>query len=391
MNPNMNAELKQTSPADGLAPVYAQYPIEVVGADGVWLHTRNGRKVLDLYGGHAVASLGYGHKGWTKALTDQAAQMNFQTNAVPMEVRARAAHKLLNFSKLPFDSVFWINSGAEANENAFKMAFKMRPGRTHVAAVEQSFHGRTAACASTTWGAPQKWFFLPRAPFDVSWIKRRDLADIANHVTENTAAVIVEPVQGVGGAFDMGQEFLAALRKRCDETGALLIFDEVQCGVGRTGQPFAANYYGVMPDMITTAKALGNGFPVSALLLTPPITASLKLENLGTTFGGGPMACAVAEATIDAIEKEDLLANVRRVSAYLTKTCAVGPVTGFQGAGFLAGLKMNKPAKDIQKALLARDILAGTAGDPSILRLLPAYILKEEHIDRLRAALVDLA
>ena len=188
MNPNMNAELKQTSPADGLAPVYAQYPIEVVGADGVWLHTRNGRKVLDLYGGHAVASLGYGHKGWTKALTDQAAQMNFQTNAVPMEVRARAAHKLLNFSKLPFDSVFWINSGAEANENAFKMAFKMRPGRTHVAAVEQSFHGRTAACASTTWQAPQKWFFLPRAPFDVSWIKRRDVGDIPNHVTEKTAA-----------------------------------------------------------------------------------------------------------------------------------------------------------------------------------------------------------
>ncbi len=213
----MNAELKQnTSPADGLAPVYAQYPIEVVGADGVWLHTRDGRKVLDLYGGHAVASLGYGHKGWTEALGRQAAQMNFQTNAVPMEVRARAAQKLLKFSRLPFDSVFWINSGAEANENAFKMAFKMRPGRTHVAAVEQSFHGRTAACASTTWGAPQKWFFLPRAPFDVSWIKRRDIEDIARHVTDNTAAVIVEPVQGVGGAFDMGQEFLAALRKRCD-------------------------------------------------------------------------------------------------------------------------------------------------------------------------------
>ena len=235
---HMNAE-HQTNSANLAAPTASRRStrstrIEVVGAEGVWLHTRDGRKVLDLYGGHAVASLGYGHQGWTKALSDQAAQMNFQTNAVPMEVRARAAQKLLTFSKLPFDSVFWINSGAEANENAFKMAFKMRPGRTHVAAVEQSFHGRTAACASTTWQAPQKWFFLPRAPFDVSWIKRRDVADIANHVTENTAAVIVEPVQGVGGAFDMGQEFLAALRKRCDETGALLIFDEVQCGVGRT-------------------------------------------------------------------------------------------------------------------------------------------------------------
>jgi acetylornithine/N-succinyldiaminopimelate aminotransferase len=391
----MNAELSSSasgpaSPADGLAPVYAQYPIEVVAAEGVWLHTRDGRKVLDLYGGHAVASLGYGHAGWTKALAGQAAQMNFQTNAVPMEIRARAAHRLLRFSKLPFDSVFWINSGAEANENAFKMAFKMRPGRTHVAAVEQSFHGRTAACASTTWGAPQKWYFLPRAPFDVSWIKRRDVADIAHHVTENTAAVIVEPVQGVGGAFDMGREFLAALRKRCDDTGALLIFDEVQCGVGRSGTPFAANYYGVMPDIITTAKALGNGFPVSAMLLTPPVTAQLKLENLGTTFGGGPMACAVAEATIDAIEKEGLLENVTRVSAYLRETCKVGPVVDFQGLGFLHGLRLDKPAKDVQKALLAKDILAGTAGDPAILRLLPAFILKEEHIDRLRAALLDL-
>jgi hypothetical protein len=140
-------------------------------------------------------------------------------------------------------------------------------------------------------------------------------------------------VQGVGGAFDMGQEFLAALRKRCDETGALADLRRGPCGVGRTGQPFAANYYGVMPDMITTAKALGNGFPVSALLLTPPITAALKLENLGTTFGGGPMACAVAEATIDAIEKEDLLANVRRVSAYLVKTCAVGTGSRLPGRG----------------------------------------------------------
>ncbi len=387
----MNAEPRTTaSPSDGLAPVYAQYPIEVVAAEGVWLHTRDGRKVLDLYGGHAVASLGYGHKGWTKALSEQAAQMNFQTNAVPMEIRARAAQKLLRFSRLPFDSVFWINSGAEANENAFKMAFKMRPGRTHVAAVEQSFHGRTAACASTTWGAPQKWYFLPRAPFDVSWIRRRDVTDIANHVTGNTAAVIIEPVQGVGGAFDMGQEFLSALRSRCNDTGALLIFDEVQCGVGRSGTPFAANYYGVMPDIITTAKALGNGFPVSAMLLTPAITAQLKLENLGTTFGGGPMACAVAEATIDAIEQEGLLENVTRVAAYLRKSCRVGPVVDFQGLGFLHGLRLNKPAKDVQKALLAKDILAGTAGDPAILRLLPAFILKEEHIDRLRAALVDL-
>ena len=179
--------------------------------------------------------------------------MNFQTNAVPMEVRARAAQKLLKFSKLPFDSVFWVNSGAEANENAFKMAFKTRPGRTHVAAVEQSFHGRTAACAATTWGAPQKWYFLPRAPFDVSWIKRAMWPNRPSR-HRDTAAVIVEPVQGVA-APSIWPEFLSALRKRCDDTGALLIFDEVQCGVGRSGTLSRPTTI-VMPD-ITPRQGAG--------------------------------------------------------------------------------------------------------------------------------------
>ena len=155
---------------------------------------------------------------------------------------------------------------------------------------------------------------------------RRDLAAIATNVGDDVAAVIVEPVQGVGGAYDMGAEYLAALRKRCDETGTPLIFDEVQIGVGRSGWPFAANMYGVMPDMITTAKALGNGFPCGALLMAPAVTAAIKLEGLGTTFGGGPMACAVIEAVIDAIENENLLANVRRVSALLRERCSVGQI-----------------------------------------------------------------
>ena len=150
--------------------------------------------------------------------------------------------------------------------------------------------------------------------------------------------MIVEPVQGVGGAFDLGAEFLTALRKRCDETGAVLIFDEVQCGFGRSGEPFAANLYGVLPDMITSAKALGDGFPCAALLMMEKAADAVKMDALGTTFGGGPMACAAIEAAIDAIETEDLLANVRRVAAYIRKTCIVGPVTGHQGAGFLTGL-----------------------------------------------------
>ena len=387
----MNAEPKtpSTSPADFLAPVFAQYPIEVVDADGVWLHTRDGRQILDLYGGHAVAALGYRHPGWTRALTNQAQACNFQSNAVPMDVRVRAATRLARFAGGGFDSVFFVNSGAEANENALRMAFRITR-RAHVAAVEGAFHGRTAAAGAVTWGADKKWYEFPRAPFDVSYIPRRDIAAIAAHVTEKTAAVIVEPVQGVGGAFDLGAEFLAALRERCDAVGAVLIFDEVQIGVGRSGWPFAANMYAVAPDMITAAKALGNGFPCGALLMQPRITAALKLEGLGTTFGGGPMACAVIEAVVEAIETEGLLENVRRVSSYLRSTCTVGPVVAHQGAGFLHGLRTRIPAKEVQQALLARNILVGASADPNIVRLLPPYILKEQHVDLLREALASI-
>ena len=377
------------SPADHLAPVFAQYPIEVVDAEGVWLHTRDGRRILDLYGGHAVAALGYKHPGWTRAITKQAELCNFQSNAVPMDVRVRAATKLTKFAGGHFDSVFFVNSGAEANENALRMAFKMTR-RTNVVAVEGAFHGRTAAAGAVTWGADKKWYEFPRTPFGVSYIPRGDIDAISKLVTRDTAAVIVEPVQGVGGAFDMGAEFLDALRQRCTLMGAQLIFDEVQIGVGRSGWAFAANMYRVMPDMITTAKALGNGFPCGALLMSPPVTESLKLEGLGTTFGGGPMACAAIKAVVDAIETEDLLANVRQVSRYLRETCTVGPVVGHQGAGFLHGLRLDRAAKDVQAALLARDILAGTSADPQVLRLLPPYTLKTEHVDLLRAALEDL-
>jgi acetylornithine/succinyldiaminopimelate/putrescine aminotransferase len=374
---------------DYLAPVFAQYPIEVTGAHGVWLATRDGRRILDLYGGHAVAALGYGHPGWTAALTAQAASCNFQSNAVPMAVRTRAAERLVRFSQLPFASVFFVNSGAEANENALKLAFRITR-REKIVAIEGSFHGRTAAAGAITWGAREKWFGFPRTPFDVTFIPRRAVAAITAHVRDDTAAVIVEPVQGVGGAFDMGAEFLAALRRRCDETGTLLIFDEVQCGVGRTGYPFAANLFGVTPDMITTAKALGNGFPCAALLMSEPVAAALALDSLGTTFGGGPMAGAVIEAVIEAIESEGLLQRVRRVGAYIRAKCMVGPVIAHQGAGFLTGLKTSRPAKEVHAALLARGILAGTSSDPQILRLLPPYILQEEHVDLLRDALAAI-
>jgi acetylornithine/N-succinyldiaminopimelate aminotransferase len=386
----MAATNPTTTYATHLAQVFAQYPIEVVHGDGVWLHSRDGRKILDFYGGHAVAGLGYGHPRWLAALERQARQMAFQTNALPMAIRERAAARLTKFTGLGLDTVFWVNSGAEANENALKMAFKLT-GRSKAVALEQSFHGRTAAAGAVTHGALEKWYGFPRTPFDVRFAPRDNPMEAERCIDRDTAAVIVEPVQGVGGAYDIGKPMLQALRQRCDQVGAVLIFDEVQCGVGRTGAPFAANFYGVTPDIITAAKSLGNGFPVSALMLSRAIAGRLKIDDMGTTFGGGPMACAVAEAVIDTIESEALLANVRQVSAYIRSSCIIGPVTGVQGAGFLLGLKTSRPAKDVQAALLAKNILTGTSGDPHILRLLPAYILNEGHVDALSDALAKIS
>ena len=376
--------------AGHLAQVFAQYPIDVAHGEGVWLYARDGRKILDFYGGHAVAGLGYGHPRWLAALERQARKMAFQTNAVPLGVRERAAARLTKFVGLGLDTVFWINSGTEANENALKLAFKLT-GRSKVVALVQGWHGRTAAAGAVTWGALEKWYGFPRTPFDVSFTPRDNPAAVDQFIDRDTAAVIAEPVQGVGGAYDVGKPMLQALRRRCDEVGALLIFDEVQCGTGRTGAPFAANFYGITPDMITAAKALGNGFPVSALLLSRRIAGQLKYDDMGTTFGGGPMACAVAEAVIDTIESESLLANVRQVSAYIRSSCIIGPVTGVQGAGFLLGLKTSRPAKEVQSALLAKNILTGTSADPHILRLLPAYILNEGHVDQLSDALAKIS
>ena len=384
------AQAPEGEPASYLAPVFAQYPLEVASASGVWLTNSRGERVLDLYGGHAVAGLGYDHPGFTAALAAQAKSCNFQTNAVAMQVRERAAARLVRFSRLPFASVFLVNSGAEANENALKIALRVT-GRAQVVAIEGGFHGRTAAAGAVTYGAREKWYGFPRTPFDVSFVPRGELAAIRGAVTEATAAVIVEPVQGLAGAVDLGTPFLTALRSRCDAVGALLIFDEVQSGVGRTGAPFAANLYEVTPDLLTAAKALGNGFPCAALLMSAAVTATLKPESLGTTFGGGPMACAAIEAVIEAIETEGLLERVRRTGAYIRERCIVGPVTAHQGAGLLVGLRTQRPAREIQAELLECGILAGTASDPHILRLLPPYILEEEHVDMLRDALADLS
>jgi acetylornithine/succinyldiaminopimelate/putrescine aminotransferase len=389
MSTATNATPAETLP-DHLARVFAQFDLDIVDGQGVFVRTRDGRRVLDLYGGHAVAALGYGHPRWLKALSYQARSLVFQSNAVALDIRKRAARKLVDFCGLGLNTVFFVNSGAEANENALKLAFKAT-GRTEVIAVEGGFHGRTAAAGAVTWGAREKWYGFPELPFKVRFIKPTTTAkELTTIINDQTAAVIVEPIQGVAGAVDLPKEFLEALRLRCSENGTILIFDEVQCGVGRTGYPFAANMYGVTPDIITTAKALGAGFPVSAVLIADHVATNIKLDSLGTTFGGGPMACAVAEAVIDIIESENLLENVRARSEQIRQTCVVGPVVGVQGAGLLLGLRTARPAKQIQSELLAQNILTGTSSDPNVLRILAPYTLGEEHVEMLRTALAKL-
>ncbi|HKK04047.1 MAG TPA: aminotransferase class III-fold pyridoxal phosphate-dependent enzyme [Gammaproteobacteria bacterium] len=369
-------------------PVYAQLDLQPVSGEGPWLVMADGRRILDLYGGHAVAALGYGHPRLVAALRAQAERLTFQSNLLPLELRARACAALARFAPPGLDRVFLVNSGAEANENALKLAFKT-PARTRVVAVEGAFHGRSAAAAAVTWGS-EKWYGFPRKPFEVSFVSPQEPAALAHKIDERTAAMIVEPVQGVAGAVDLPADFLAEARRLTRERGALLIFDEVQCGMGRTGRPFAADHYGVTPDMLTTAKGLAGGFPAGALLTTQALAAGLQVGELGTTFGGGPMACAAIAAVLDAIRDEGLLENVRALSDRIRASCRVGPVTAIQGAGFLLGLVCSRPAREVQALLLDRDILAGTSADPRVLRLLPPYVLEPEHVDRLAAALAEI-
>jgi acetylornithine/succinyldiaminopimelate/putrescine aminotransferase len=377
--------------AQWLLPVYAQYPLEPVAGHGVHLETRDGRILVDFYGGHAVALLGYRHPRLLAALAEQAATLFFQSNVVPLAVRARAARRLVGFAPDGLTRAFFVNSGAEANENALRLAIK-HTRRTHVVALEGSFHGRTAAAAAVSHGAAASWYGFPRPPFEVSFLPRGDLGALeATLATTPTAALILEPVQGMAGAVALGADYLRGARQLTRRHGALLIFDEVQCGMGRTGFPFAAQASSVTPDLLTTAKGLAGGFPAGALLLGDEIAAGVHTGDLGSTFGGGPLACALIETVIATIEEEDLCARVRALSARLQARCQVGPVTAIQGEGFLLGLRTRRPARQVQQELLARGLLTGTSADPHILRLLPPLILGEEHVDALAAALAELA
>lgn len=369
-----------------LLQVYGQFDFEPVAARGAEIYCRDGRTLLDFYGGHAVASLGYGHPDAVAALAGQAQTLFFQSNAVALEVRAKAADKLAAFAPAGLDRVFLVNSGAEANENALRIALRAT-GRSKIVALEHGFHGRTAAAGAVTWGSHGKWYGFPRTPFDVSFVPRDDSAAADAAIGTDTAAVIVELVQGIGGAYALDADFISRLSARCKAVGALLIVDEVQSGVGRCGAPFATDLYAIQPDILTTAKALATGFPCGAVLLTEAVAAHLHNGDLGTTFGGGPLACALICTVLDVIERDSLVDNVNALSKRIQTECLTGPVTEISGRGFLLGLRCKGGARAARDNLLDQGILVGTSNDPDVIRLLPPLILEHSHVDRLVTAL----
>lgn len=386
---NLAATDPRSREAATTLPVYGQLSFVPERAAGCDIITSEGRRILDLYGGHAVAALGYGHPELVKAISEQSKTLIFQSNAVALDIRAQAAENLLSIATQNMRRVFFVNSGAEANENALRMACRAT-GRGKVLAITQGFHGRTAAAAAVTWNS-DKWYGFPNKPFEVDFIPRDDCDAAAAMIGDDIAAVIVEPVQGVAGAYDLSAKFLTALRKQCSQYGVVLIADEVQSGIGRCGHFFAVQAHAIEPDIITSAKALGGGIPCGAILCTDKVAAPFGPGDLGTTFGGGPVAAAAIVAVIKAIRQEKLLANVRAREIQIREQCVVGPVVKIQGMGLLLGLVCDRPAIEIRDALLEHDILTGTSADPNVLRILAPLILEARHIDHLAHALAALA
>ena len=390
---------EQAAPA--LLPVYAQMPVRPVRGHGAWLVDADGHEWLDAYGGHAVASTGHSHPHVVKAIAEQAGKLLFYSTAVPLEIRERLAGELVkrypgpgarvpgSRTPDPGPRVFFCNSGAEANENALHLA-RRATGRSGVVAVEGGWHGRSVATLACTHGEKyQAWARAAGMPL-ARFVPFDDVAALERTVDETTAALIVEPVQGLQGARDCAPEFLRAARAACDRHGAALIFDEIQCGVGRCGAFTAAEAYGVVPDVITLAKGLASGLPIGAVLVGPRLSAGVKTGDLGSTFGGGPVVCAAALATLEVIDREGLVANAVAVGDRLRRGALALGVPRVQGRGLLLGLVLDRPAAEVQKALFTRRVLTGTSGDPQALRLMPPLVFSTAEADRLLEALAEV-
>jgi acetylornithine/N-succinyldiaminopimelate aminotransferase len=362
---------------------YKKMPIVAERGEGVWIFASNGERYLDLYGGHAVAGTGHCHPHVVKAIREQTEKLLFYSNLVYSETRARAAEKLVSVAPDVLTKAFFCNSGTEANENAMRMA-RMSTGRENIITFSGGFHGRTADAISATFLGKYREIGKPNVPGHRQ-AEFGDIDSVRAVADDSVAAIMLEPIQSMAGVRSAAPSFYRALRELCDERGIVLIYDEVQTGVGRTGEWFFAGSSasgGVVPNIVTLAKALGSGVPVGACLVTDKIASHIKENDLGTTFGGGMIAMAAVTATLEAIENDRMLENVRTVEAYLRERLKeVEQVVNVHGRGFLLGIEFADKAKPIHEALLERKIITGTSSDPKVLRLLPPLCLGREEVD----------
>jgi acetylornithine/succinyldiaminopimelate/putrescine aminotransferase len=373
---------------------YKKLPLAAERGTGAWIEASDGARYLDLYGGHAVAATGHCHPRVVAALKSQAEQLLFYSNLVYSGVRAEAAEELVKRAPAPLAKVFFCNSGTEANENAMRLA-RLVTRRERIITFTGGFHGRTADSISATALGHYRELGRPHVPGHV-FAEFGDLEAVAALADETVAAIMLEPIQSMAGVRMAGPEYYRALRELCDARGILLIFDEVQTGVGRTGSWFfaaSAAADGVVPDIITLAKALGSGVPVGACLTTDEVAGHIKTNDLGTTFGGGMLAMAAVRATIEAIEADQMMENVRAIEPYLRQRLAaeVPGVIKVRGRGFLLGLEFaDERASAVHHALLARRIITGTSSDARVLRLLPPLCLKRAEVDLFVEALKEV-
>lgn len=367
--------------------VYPLVDITPVRALGATLWDDKGQQYLDFYGGHAVISIGHSHPHYVQRLTEQLGQLGFYSNSVQIPIQRELAAKLGEVSGYPEYALFLCNSGAEANENALKLA-SFHTGRSRVLAFRGGFHGRTSGAVAATDN--------PKivAPFNaghaVSFVGY-DLAAVeAALQAGDVCAAIIEPIQGVGGIIMPSDDFLRGLAALCQQYGTLLIADEVQCGYGRSGRFFAHQWAGIRPDIISVAKGMGNGFPIGGILIAPTLQASYGL--LGTTFGGNHLACAAALAVLEVMEQEHLVAHARTLGDYLRRELeAHAGAEEIRGRGLMLGIKYDFPVKELRDKLLAEyHIFVGNASDPTVLRLLPPLNITKEEVDRFLGALYAL-
>ena len=367
--------------------VYPLFDIEPTKAEGSYIWDANGTKYLDLYGGHAVISIGHTHPHYVQALKQQLDEIAFYSNSVKIPLQDELATKLGAISKYPDYQLFLCNSGAEANENALKLA-SFHNGRKKVIAFSQSFHGRTSLAVSAT---DDKKIIAPINETDnIIFLPFNDEEALKTNLTDEICAVIVEGIQGVGGVNIANASFLKLMRKLCTETGAIMILDEVQSGYGRSGHFFAHQHANVQADCITVAKGMGNGFPVGGVLISNKFTP--KHGMLGTTFGGNYLACSAAIAVLDVIASEQLITNAANVGTYIIEAVKQMPnIKEVRGLGLMIGIELNEPCAPLRnKLLFDHHIFTGASSNKNTLRILPALNLNKQEADIFLTALASL-